>query len=101
MTFTSITKAFHSLKGPRKIQTPPHSLLNIITISICGLICGADNFVTITMIRGVKTDNDRHNFAHRHMAIALTFFRTIFKQLLVPLRDKDFAKVIDIAKQFN
>ena len=53
------------------------------------------------MIRGVKTDNDHHNFAHRHMAIALTFFRTIFKQLLVPLRDKDFAKVIDIAKQFN
>ena len=47
MTITSITKAFNSLKDPRKIQTPPHSLLNIITISICGVICGADNFVTI------------------------------------------------------
>lgn len=47
MTITSITKAFNSLKDPRKIQIPPHSLLNIITISICGVICGADNFVTI------------------------------------------------------
>ena len=47
MTETSITKAFSSLEDPRTKYPPSHSLLNIITIAICGVICGADNFSAI------------------------------------------------------
>lgn len=47
MSPTTISKIFQSLRDPRKTQQPPHSLLNIVTISICAVICGADNFVAI------------------------------------------------------
>lgn len=47
MTETSITQAFSSLEDPRNKYPPSHSLLNIITIAICGVICGADNFSAI------------------------------------------------------
>lgn len=47
MTETSISKAFGTLKDPRKITHPTHPLINIITICVCGVICGADNFVAI------------------------------------------------------
>ena len=38
---------FAKLKDPRKFHSPPHLLLDIITIAICAVICGADNWVAI------------------------------------------------------
>jgi hypothetical protein len=49
----------------------------------------------------MKTDDNRHNFTGGHLPFSLTFSRTVFEQLFTPLRDKYFAKIIDITKQLN
>lgn len=43
----SITEYFANLDDPRIDRTKLHKLLDIVTIAICGLICGADTWVDI------------------------------------------------------
>ena len=43
----TITHHFAKLTDPRKFHSPPHLLLDIVTIAICGIICGADDWVAI------------------------------------------------------
>ena len=38
---------FASLKDPRKYHSPPHLLLDIVTIAICAIICGANDWVAV------------------------------------------------------
>ena len=47
MTATSITNYFSSLTDPRIEGTKRHNLIDIISIVLCGIICGADNGVDI------------------------------------------------------
>src|SRR5260221_1682661 len=47
MTTTSITDYFSSLTDPRIERTKRHNLIDIISIALCGIICGADNWVDI------------------------------------------------------
>jgi hypothetical protein len=49
----------------------------------------------------MKTDDNRHNFTGGHLPFSLTFSRPVFEQLFMPLRDKYFAKIIDITKKLN
>jgi predicted transposase YbfD/YdcC len=44
---TAISKHFSSLEDPRVDRTKQHQLSDIITIAICGVICGADSWVGI------------------------------------------------------
>ena len=44
---TTISKAFGSITDPRVNRTKRHSLTNILTISICAIICGCDDFSSI------------------------------------------------------
>lgn len=44
---TTIASHFGSLKDPRIDRTKQHKLLDIVTIAICGTICGADGWVDI------------------------------------------------------
>lgn len=37
-----LLRAFSELKDPRVNRTKKHSLLDILTIAICAVICGAD-----------------------------------------------------------
>jgi hypothetical protein len=39
----SITSYFCSLEDPRSDHTRRHQLIDIITIAVCGVICGADS----------------------------------------------------------
>jgi predicted transposase YbfD/YdcC len=41
-----ITEFFHDLTDPRR-REPVYPLINIVTIAICAVICGADDFVSI------------------------------------------------------
>jgi len=45
----SITSYFCSLEDPRSDHTRRHQLIDIITIAICGVICGADNWVDLEL----------------------------------------------------
>ena len=42
---TSVTRHFAALPDPRVERTKEHLLLDILTIALCAVICGADSFV--------------------------------------------------------
>ncbi len=48
MTPTTISKVFSSVSDPRMNRTKRHSLTNILTISICAIIAGCDDFEAIS-----------------------------------------------------
>ncbi len=43
----AITRYFSDLEDPRSDHTRRHRLLDIITIAVCGVICGADSWVEL------------------------------------------------------
>ena len=43
----SLYDAFASLNDPRVERTKHHSLIDIISIAICAVICGADSWVAV------------------------------------------------------
>ncbi len=45
----SITSYFGSVVDPRSDHTRRHQLIDIITIAICGVICGADSWVDLEL----------------------------------------------------
>jgi hypothetical protein len=45
----SIEEHFSKMEDPRVERNKLHKLLDIIMITICGVICGADNWVDIAM----------------------------------------------------
>jgi predicted transposase YbfD/YdcC len=51
---TTITTHFHQLKDPRKAGMIQHKLLYIITITVCAVLCGADDWVGVETIAKSK-----------------------------------------------
>ncbi len=43
----TIAHHFAKLTDPRKFHSPPHLLLDMVTLAICAVICGADDWVAI------------------------------------------------------
>jgi len=56
MTETTISKAFGGLTDPRINRRLRHPLVNILTISICAIICGCDDFCAIEEYGKAKID---------------------------------------------
>jgi predicted transposase YbfD/YdcC len=56
MENTTLSKLFEVLKDPRLERAKRHSLINIITIAICAVICGADNFVSMASLGRAKKE---------------------------------------------
>lgn len=56
MTETTISKAFAALTEPRINRNLRHPLVNIITISICAIICGCDDFKSIEQYGNSKIE---------------------------------------------
>jgi predicted transposase YbfD/YdcC len=52
---TTISKAFDSLIDPRIDRTKRHSLINILSIAICAIIAGCDDFQSISEYGKSKT----------------------------------------------
>ena len=44
---TSISRHFASLTDPRVERTREHRLVEIVTIALCAVLCGADDWVAI------------------------------------------------------
>jgi predicted transposase YbfD/YdcC len=53
---SNIHEYFGSLTDPRNGQNVQHKLIDILTIAICGIICGADNWVDIEMFGQAKAE---------------------------------------------
>lgn len=51
---TSIERYFGELPDPRSGQNVRHPLLSVVSIAICALICGADNWVDVEMFGHAK-----------------------------------------------
>ena len=43
----TIAEHFAEIDDPRYQHSPPYALLDIITMALCGIICGADDWVAI------------------------------------------------------
>ncbi len=56
MPVGSISVHFGGIKDPRIERTKKHKLIDIITITICGVICGADTWVDIAMFGEAKEE---------------------------------------------
>lgn len=56
MESTTLSESFKTLRDPRLDRAKRHSLINIITIAICAVICGADNFVTMASFGRAKKE---------------------------------------------
>ncbi|WDE07325.1 ISAs1 family transposase [Thalassomonas viridans] len=56
MTETTISQVFSDLTDPRVTRTQRHPLVNILTISICAIICGCDDFCAIEEYGKSKQD---------------------------------------------
>ena len=53
---SSFTAHFSSLEAPRADHTKLHELSDILVIAICGVICGADGWVSIEEFGNAKLD---------------------------------------------
>ena len=53
-TGAPIVEYFAALDDPRIDRTKRHKLLDVVTIAICGTICGADNWVDIELFGNCK-----------------------------------------------
>lgn len=51
-----ISEYFEALDDPRIDRSKRHKLLDIVTIAICGTICGADNWVDIELFGNCKEE---------------------------------------------
>ncbi len=51
---SNIERYFGGISDPRTGQNVQHKLLDIVTIALCGIICGADNWVDIEMFGQAK-----------------------------------------------
>ena len=52
----SLVEKFAGLKDPRIERTKKHSMTDILTISICGFICGIDTWVELEEFGEIKED---------------------------------------------
>src|SRR5215207_1316323 len=53
---TSISEHFATLKDPRSEQGKDHLLVDILTITLCAVICGADDWVAVATFGETKAD---------------------------------------------
>src|SRR5512140_82243 len=49
-----LLRAFSELKDPRVNRTKKHSLMDILTLAICAVICGADGWVQVALFGRTK-----------------------------------------------
>jgi hypothetical protein len=58
----TIADHFADLENPRIERTKHHQLIDIITLSICAVICGADTWVDIESYGRAKYEWFKKNF---------------------------------------
>jgi hypothetical protein len=77
----SINEHFSGMKDPRNGNNVWHPLINILTIAICGAICGADNWVDLEMFGTAKQDWFANFLDLKHGIPSHDTFGRVFRQL--------------------
>lgn len=78
---TTLIEQFKDLTDPRRDQGKRHQLLDIITIAICAVICGADNWVEIERYGHAKYEWLKTFLALPHGIPAHDTFSDVFERL--------------------
>lgn len=78
---TSIDRYFSDLSDPRMERTKRHGLLDIITLALCGVICGAESWVEIEEFGKVKQEWFRQFLALPHGIPSHDTFGRVFAAL--------------------
>ncbi len=78
---TALTEHFKELTDPRRDQGKRHQLLDIVTIAICAVICGADNWVEIERYGHAKNEWLKTFLALPHGIPSHDTFSDVFERL--------------------
>jgi predicted transposase YbfD/YdcC len=78
---SSISEHFGGISDPRSGDNVWHPLINIMTIAICGAICGADNWVDMEMFGNAKQAWFATFLDLRHGIPSHDTFGRVFRQL--------------------
>jgi predicted transposase YbfD/YdcC len=78
---SSISEHFGGIRDPRTGSNISHPLINIMTIAICGAICGADNWVDMEMFGKAKQEWFAKFLDLRHGIPSHDTFGRVFRQL--------------------
>jgi predicted transposase YbfD/YdcC len=78
---TSISEHFGPLTDPRKAGMIEHKLLDIITIAVCAVICGADDWVKVELFGKAKYDWLKTSLALPHGIPSHDTFGRVFAAL--------------------
>jgi len=78
---TSLTDHFRRLPDPRVRRTRRHALGDILTITLCAVICGADNWVAIAQFGRAKRKWFREFLTLRHGIPSHDTFGRVFAAL--------------------
>ena len=78
MIRTTITDSFAQVKDPRKQHAPPHLLIDIITIALCAVIGGANDWVAVEKFGRAKAGWLRQFLRLPHGIPSHDTFGTVF-----------------------
>ena len=78
---TTLTEHFKDLTDPRRDQGKRHHLVDIITVAICAVICGADNWVEIERYGHAKYEWLKTFLALPHGIPSHDTFSDVFERL--------------------
>ena len=78
---STITEHFEEVTDPRRDQGKRHQLLDIITIAICAVICGADNWVEVERYGHAKHEWLKTFLALPHGIPSHDTFSDVFERL--------------------
>lgn len=77
----SIATHFRDIRDPRYQHSPPHRLLDIITIAICAVICGANDWDAVAEFGQAKEDWLRTFLPLAHGIPSADTFGRVFSQI--------------------
>ena len=78
---SSIGEHFGGMSDSRSGENVWHPMINIMTIAICGAICGADNWVDIEMFGTAKQDRFASFLDLKHGSPSHDRFGRVFRKL--------------------
>ena len=91
----SLSEHFSTLSDPREADLVEHKLLDIITIAVCGVICGADSWVEVEVF-GKARQNWLQGFLELPNGIpSHDTFGRVFSRLSAPQLQRCFASWIE------
>lgn len=89
---TSISEHFGALSDPRKGGMVEHRLIDIITITVCAVICGANNWVEVELFGRRRQDWLRQFLELRHGVPSHDTFGRVFARLSAEAFQQQFAE---------